>query len=317
MNILDDQSRFTFASITFNHKSFIIEHLESIKYQIITFGKNFQVEFILCDDNSSDETFEIANKWLELNNSLFAKVQIIKNNKNLGINKNFLQTISKISTKRFKMIAGDDLYFKNNVFLVNTSSDITFSPVIKYNGINITGFSSVQRLVIIKNNYYFRMLLKLENVFNAPGSFLLLKLFNDKNLITYLSNYSFLEDYPLWFYLFNKYKDIKVKIDLYPYVIYRIGSGISTQKIKSNNQFDSDLRRFKTLNKIPYNKFQKYLKPSKYINKLIQLLLLKPFSFFFKDVVMANKIINDEVSIAQSYINLIKDNSNFFEKNYL
>jgi hypothetical protein len=317
VNILDDQSKFTFASITFNHKSFIIEHLESIKYQIITFGKNFQVEFILCDDNSSDETFEIANKWLELNNSLFAKVQIIKNNKNLGINKNFLQTISKISTKRFKMIAGDDLYFKNNVFLVNTSSDITFSPVIKFNGINITGFSSVQRLVIIKNNYYFRMLLKLENVFNAPGSFLLLKLFNDKNLITYLSNYSFLEDYPLWFYLFNKYKDIKVKIDLYPYVIYRIGSGISTQKIKSHNQFDSDLRRFKTLNKIPYNKFQKYFKPSKYINKLIQLLLLKPFSFFFKDVVMANKIINDEVSIAQSYINLIKDNSNFFEKNYL
>jgi len=317
MNFNNNQNQFTFASLTFNHQTFIIEHLESIKYQIINYGKKITIDYVLCDDNSSDSTFEIASKWLKINKSLFSKVQIIKNNINIGINKNFLQAISKISTKKFKLLAGDDLFFKNNIFSINAASDITFSPIIKYNGKNVIGYSSIQRLLIFKSNNNYRKQLKIENIFNAPGSFLLLKFFDDKNLIESLSKFSFLEDYPLWFYLFNKYKNIKVNIDLYPYVIYRIGEGISTQTNISYNKFEIDQKKFKILNQIPYKKFQKYLNPTKYLNKLTQIFFLKPFNLLFKDVVVSNRIILEEVSKAQNYIDLIKEKSIFFEKNYL
>ena len=60
---------FTFISITYNHEKYIIEHLESIKYQILQYGKNEKVCFILSDDCSTDNTLLITQQWLKINSN--------------------------------------------------------------------------------------------------------------------------------------------------------------------------------------------------------------------------------------------------------
>jgi hypothetical protein len=271
----------------------------------------------MCDDSSSDLTTTFAQKWLKYNHYLFSSVEIFKNSKNLGINKNFIQAISKISTKNYKILGADDLFYKNNIFIVNSSSDLTFSPLIRYDGTNQIGSSSIQHLLIIQNYYYYKLLLKVKNIFNAPGSFIVLNLLQDEDLIKYLSNYTMLEDYPIWVYLFNKFNNLKVTVDPLPYIIYRVTSGISNKRNKSFDAFKIDEERFKKENGIPYSRIQRYLNPITYINIIAELFLIKPLSFFFKRVIYSNKVITDEVSKFQIYIRLIKKNVSFFQKNNL
>lgn len=62
---------FTFFTLSFNQEKYIIQHLESIKYQIETYGAEYLIHYIICDDSSSDKTIYYAKKWLERNKRLF------------------------------------------------------------------------------------------------------------------------------------------------------------------------------------------------------------------------------------------------------
>ncbi|WP_288927434.1 glycosyltransferase, partial [uncultured Trichococcus sp.] len=61
---------FTFVAITYNHEKYIIEHLESIKYQIENFSKGKQVNLVISDDGSMDNTMLYAQQWIERNKYL-------------------------------------------------------------------------------------------------------------------------------------------------------------------------------------------------------------------------------------------------------
>jgi hypothetical protein len=232
----------------------------------------------------------------------------------LGINKNFLNSISHISTSKFKILASDDLYYRNNIFNINNSNDLTFSPVIKYDGVEAIGSLSINSLIIANSNFYFRLLLKLKNIFNAPGSFFKIEFFHDKKLIEYVNAYTFLEDYPLWYYLFNKYKNLKVRIDSNPYIIYRVNSGVSNNKSNISKLFRDDELRFKRTNSIPTNRFQRFLNPIFYLKILIELTLIFPFRFFIRRIQLSDSIIKSEIITSQHYINLIKVNSAIYKE---
>ena len=65
------RSSFAFLVITFNHRDYIVEHLESIKYLVKTYGSDIDVDLIVSDDCSLDNTSLLVDQWCVLNKSLF------------------------------------------------------------------------------------------------------------------------------------------------------------------------------------------------------------------------------------------------------
>ena len=94
---------FTFAIITYNHEKHIVEHLESIKYQIANFGQEETFSLIVSDDASNDKTICLIEKWLEQNQYLFHDVKILKSVNNQGITKNYVRAVISVASDNFKV----------------------------------------------------------------------------------------------------------------------------------------------------------------------------------------------------------------------
>lgn len=89
--------------ITYNSAKFITETLESIKSQTYQ-----NLELIVSDDCSSDNTIDICNKWVESNKSRFIHSAIITSDKNTGIPANCNRGLRASKGQLIKSIAGDD-----------------------------------------------------------------------------------------------------------------------------------------------------------------------------------------------------------------
>ena len=105
---------FTFAVLTYNQEKFILQHLESIKYQIMKFGVDINVNLVVSDDGSKDNTIFLVEKWTNENYELFNDIKILKSTVNQGIVHNYIRLLDNIKTEKFKILAGDDIYFKNS-----------------------------------------------------------------------------------------------------------------------------------------------------------------------------------------------------------
>ena len=144
---------FTFFTLSFNQEKYIIQHLESIKYQIENYGKNYLIHYIICDDSSNDNTIYYARKWLAENKKLFKSITIIVNDDNCGTVSNMINGLSKIKTD-YKMLAADDLYFNRNIFTAKGNNDIVLSPVVAFNDQNyiVYNFDSNKYLYYLSNH---------------------------------------------------------------------------------------------------------------------------------------------------------------------
>ena len=60
-------NEFTFGVFCYNQEDYIIENLESIKYQITNNGKNTRCSIVIGDDCSKDSTLKYIKIWLEEN----------------------------------------------------------------------------------------------------------------------------------------------------------------------------------------------------------------------------------------------------------
>ena len=107
---------FTFGVLSFNHESYIIEHLESIKYLIERHGSDIFVDLVINDDCSRDKTTILIDKWLGFNSHFFRNVNKIFNNKNIGTCQSFLNIVRNTKTDALKITAGDDVYSCENLF---------------------------------------------------------------------------------------------------------------------------------------------------------------------------------------------------------
>ena len=124
---------FTFGTITFNQEKFIIQHLESIKFQVINYGKRYKTNLIIGDDCSKDNTLKLATEWARNNSNLFENIIIKSNIVNVGISNNFLYVINQIRTNKFHIIGGDDLYGPNSIYKSCLKDIINLSPTMNFN----------------------------------------------------------------------------------------------------------------------------------------------------------------------------------------
>lgn len=89
---------------TYNSSQFIVETLDSVRNQSY---KN--IELIITDDGSSDDTISICRKWIDLNKDTLKNAEILTVEKNTGIPANCNRGISVAKGDWIKLFAGDDI----------------------------------------------------------------------------------------------------------------------------------------------------------------------------------------------------------------
>lgn len=262
---------FTFLTISYNQEKYIIEHLESIKYQIKKYANGRNMYYILADDGSSDNTVELAEQWLKLNSSLFKDVRILDCSKNNGTVFNYIRAINSVTTLRYKCLAADDLYYVNNVIDLEDKADIVLSPSLFFSddGETLIGKNLFYYVCAGKKDEALKKEIKKELAYycgiHAPGSFVNLNITQDKQFQKYLSQFKWIEDYPQWYYIFNKYdKDFSVSIENQIYTLYRSDVGISSKKGKRNPLFVEEDNRIKQMIGNKRIRYKKYLNVYRY-----------------------------------------------------
>lgn len=94
----------TIVVITYNTQDFVLETLESIRKQTYP-----NIELIISDDGSKDETVSLCNNWLQANSHFFVHTKLITTEQNGGIPANCNRGIKAASGEWVKLIAGDDV----------------------------------------------------------------------------------------------------------------------------------------------------------------------------------------------------------------
>ena len=90
--------------LTYNDASFIVETLESVKAQTYN-----NIELIISDDKSMDNTVAVAREWVEKNGSCFRNVVFLESDNNVGVTANAIRATNAATGQWIKSIGGDNL----------------------------------------------------------------------------------------------------------------------------------------------------------------------------------------------------------------
>ncbi|MDD3140604.1 MAG: glycosyltransferase family 2 protein [Lachnospiraceae bacterium] len=129
---------YTFVVISYNEEKYIFETLESIRFQIDTYGDNRTYQLVIADDCSQDQTQEYIDYWLECYAYLFESVSKIYQPNNVGSCINLVNAMQTVQGSLFFLTAGDDMLAHTDIFTVleqNNDVDVlTSATLITVNG---------------------------------------------------------------------------------------------------------------------------------------------------------------------------------------
>jgi len=223
--------------ISYNSSNFILETLESIKLQTY---KN--IELIISDDCSTDNTVSLCQNWIEENENFFNRVKVITVLQNSGIPSNVNRGVNTAKGEWIKLIAGDDILLDNcihdNVSYVikNKTINFLFSKPIYINSYSETIISHNSKKFKKNDSFYnltarkqYLHLLTENHPINPPTLF-----FNKKvvdSVGRFDENFKN-EDFP--FYLKITKLGYKLFFLNQETIKYRIHSSSISQKVKQN-----------------------------------------------------------------------------------
>lgn len=246
---------FSFGILAYNQENYILETLESIKYQKEHFGVDSTIDIILVDDASKDQTFNLAQYWLNENRTLFRNIKMIRNSENQGTVRNFNVLINNISTTHFKIIAGDDLISSGNLFEkyinLDAKSLSTFARMEIKDGIINLNFEWLK-------SYYYNMkkfqdrdfLLKAMRkggLFHSPSTLFQKKLYINAKCSEYNSKFRLFEDDPTWYAMLKNEPNLNVTFNKEIIVLYRVHSKSVSNSNIVNSPFEKEMEHLKGL----------------------------------------------------------------------
>ena len=217
--------------ITFNSSPFVLEALESARRQTYE-----NVELIVSDDCSTDDTVEKCNAWIEKNKERFVRVKMLTVDSNTGIPANCNRAIREGRGRWIKIVAGDDILLPEciaaNMEYVTSEGEVSivFSRIQPFYATN-TGYlieqinddDRLQQFSICSSNEQFEILLD-SNFLPAPSFF-----YTKELLLKYPYNelYRNTEDYPEWLKL--THHGVKLYYMNKPTVLYRCDNSSITR----------------------------------------------------------------------------------------
>ena len=92
--------------IAYNSAEYILDLLESVKAQTYQ-----NIELIVADDKSSDDTVKKCNEWISQNKERFVRTEVIVPEQNTGTAGNYNRALFASNGEWMKFIDGDDIMF--------------------------------------------------------------------------------------------------------------------------------------------------------------------------------------------------------------
>ena len=194
--------------VTYNSSRFVEETLESVSKQTWK-----ELELIITDDCSEDNTVEVCLKWINENRDRFLRTEVLESEINTGVPANANRGLYAAKGDWIAFIAGDDTFKPNhiqdNMDYIASRQDIkvllsrievyqdSFEPenLIKITPIDAYNPTSIMAPGRSADSQY-RMLLRYDRIHYTPSLFI-----NRETLISigaYDERFRMLEDYPLW-----------------------------------------------------------------------------------------------------------------------
>ena len=191
--------------ITYNSSEYVLDTLESAKIQTYQ-----NIELIISDDGSIDNTIEICEAWISKNKSSFIATQIITVPKNTGISPNCNRGVKVSQGKWLKLIAGDDILFPEciSTFIEYTkiNDDKIFFSDVELFGTKINTHKKIivrtwlDKSIMLFDKYSTAKEqynhLQFENIICAPSVFINKEVL--QKLDWFDEEIKLMDDYPLW-----------------------------------------------------------------------------------------------------------------------
>ncbi|MCF3109937.1 glycosyltransferase [Niabella sp. CC-SYL272] len=188
--------------ITYNSGDYVLETLDSVKEQTYQ-----NIELIISDDGSFDDTVTLCEKWLSFNMERFVRTKLLVADQNRGIPANCNNGIKSSSGSIVKLLAGDDVFYntaiEDCVKLFKTSRfDLLQTNATVFKGaLNAPGMKDdwvaarLDRLFFELAPRQQYKVLKYRNFLHAPGVFFNSDIFKK---IQFDEDFALIEDYPFW-----------------------------------------------------------------------------------------------------------------------
>lgn len=264
--------------ITYNSSKYVFETLESIKNQTYS-----NIELIISDDCSSDNTVSICENWIANNQSEFVRVKILTVSKNTGIPSNCNRGIKEAKGEWIKLIAGDDLFFPNAI--EQLVSNITKNDFIQIAAANYIRFNNIEEEKMMLQSFFFKattneqfQYLLRYNRIPAPAVFLKKQLI--EKVGGFDESFPLIEDYPMWI----KISKAGVKIHSFDFfsVKYRLHD-VSVSSMQAIENKTLIPRIFMLSQQVRMKYCLKYLPFIEKIDLYFQIYQTKLFVYFFKN----------------------------------
>ena len=189
---------------TYNSNVTIIETLESIKNQTY---KN--IELIITDDCSKDETISICREWIKTHGHLFIQHQLITVPENTGIPANCNRALKAANGIWIKLIAGDDtlkenciqvnidyVASNNEIEILQTNADLYLETFVEANFRNTLPIDYKEFFEIDNGVKQYHFLKNIGYAICSPALFI--KKSTIEKAAGFDERYRFMEDLPLW-----------------------------------------------------------------------------------------------------------------------
>lgn len=216
--------------LMYNSSKYILETLESVKAQTYR-----NIELIMSDDKSTDNTVQICEKWIAKNKDRFVSYQILVPDHNTGQSGNYNRAFRAATGEWIKEVDGDDLLTPN--CLTDLVEYVNAYPEAKYVFGRLEIFGGNKQLrdsytnIFIYDFYNWSKKKQLEqlifkgNCIPSPCAFYnkayMVKLgFENDERIPYV------EDHPKWIKLIQN--DVRFYFCDKIVAKYRLASGVST-----------------------------------------------------------------------------------------
>lgn len=181
----------------------IIQTLDSIKNQTYQ-----NIELIITDDCSPDNTVEVADRWIADNVGTLSEIRLVTTEHNTGIPGNINRALQHAKGDYVKLIAADDYMTKDAIseyvkFCEKNPNAIPIARVHLFSDETSADFAPIEKYCdrcyefAAKTDYkeQYRMLLKQNCIVAPSGSFYPMKVI--RKLGGYDESYRWFEDYPM------------------------------------------------------------------------------------------------------------------------
>lgn len=227
--------------LTYNQEKMIQQCLDSI-----LLSNTDDVELIVANDCSQDNTKDVIELWLYNNKYKFDSVLFVDNKQNLGTVRNVIQAVNRTNSKYIKTIAGDDWFLPGAInaiksFCRNNLFDVAFSSMkVAYQDENgnvevcdeIVPASRINGFFNMDPKEQFRMLTKW-CCLPAPGNLFTRSYWDTIEL--YKADISIAEDWAMWLLGASKsmiFKEIPETLVVYRKHLKSVSRDMSSPRAK-------------------------------------------------------------------------------------